>query len=70
MNRLIFDIKAREYGIKPLPEDTVVAMAYVPYQTGEDLEVYNPEQGICAGTMFPDLNKPFKGCKCGGGTNE
>jgi len=66
MNKSIFDIKAKEYGISPLPENPVVAMAYVPYQTGCDLEVYKPEQGICAGTMFPELNKPFAPCKCGG----
>ncbi len=60
MNKNIFEMKAREYGITPLPEDTVVAMAYVPYQTQEKLEVFNPEQGMCVGTMFPELNKPFK----------
>ena len=70
MNKLIFDIKAKEYGISPLPENPVVAMAYVPYQTSQDLEVYNPEQGICAGTMFPELSKPFRGCRCGGTERE
>ncbi len=65
MNKLIFEIKAKEYGISPLPEKPVVAMAYVPYQTSCNLEVYKPEQGICAGTMFPELSKPFTPCKCG-----
>ncbi len=65
MNKLIFEIKAKEYGISALPENPVVTMAYVPYQTSCDLEVYNPEQGICAGTMFPELSKPFMPCKCG-----
>ena len=43
--------------IRPIPEKTVVAMAYVPYQNARKL--YSPEQGICTGTMFPELNKPF-----------
>lgn len=64
MNRSIFNMKAKEYGISRLPEDTVVAMAYIPYQTSRNLEVYSPEQGICAGTMFPELDKPFMPCKC------
>ncbi len=70
MNKLIFELKAREYGISPLPENPTVTMAYVPYQTGNDLEIYSPEQGICAGTMFPELNKPFMPCKCGGVKND
>lgn len=48
------------------PDDTVVAMAYIPYQ--QEDETYSPEQGICSGTMFPVLNKPFTGC--GGNKNE
>ena len=70
MNKNIFDMKAKEYGISSLPEDPVTAMAYVPYQLEKDLEVYSAEQGICSGTMFPELNKPFKPCSCGGNGNE
>ena len=51
-------ITAFEYGIKtPLPDDTVVAMAYVPYQ--QSGKICSPEQGIVSGTLFPELNKPF-----------
>lgn len=40
------------------PDDNTPVMAYVPVQvlTG----VYEPYQGFCVGTIFPDLNKPFK----------
>lgn len=68
MNRNFFEMKAREYGISSLPEDTTVAMAYFPYQKEYDLNVYSAEQGICKGTMFPDLNKPFMPSKRIGGT--
>ena len=42
-----------------LPKNTVVAMAYVPFQLDDKL--YTNEQGFVSGTMFPVLNKPFKG---------
>ncbi len=45
--------------ISALPKDTVVAMAYVPFQLDDRL--YSNEQGFVSGTMFPVLNKPFKG---------
>ena len=56
-----FEIKSSEYGISPLPENPVVAMAYIPYQNPK--EVYSAEQGINSGTMFPCLDKPFTGCR-------
>ncbi len=49
-----------------LPEtecgDMVLAMAYVQMQPWGNL--YEPEEGFGAGTVFPDLDKPF----LGGGT--
>ncbi len=60
MENDIFKLKAMEYGISPLPEDPVVAMAYVPYQNCDKL--FSAEQGVVMGTMFPILNKPFTGC--------
>lgn len=63
MESIIFFNKAREYGISPLPNDTVEAMAYVPFQNAGKL--YNAERGFCSGTMFPCLDKPFEGCKGG-----
>ena len=61
--------KMREYGISPLPRDTVEAMAYVPYQP------YSPEMckaalGYENGTLFKALHKPFYGSRCGGDTDE
>ena len=40
-----------------LPKDTVCAMAYVPYQTGND--IYPSEKALLCGTVFPVLDKPF-----------
>lgn len=42
-----------------LPSDTVVAMAYVPFQL--DKTSYSVEKALCEGTLFPVLNKPFCG---------
>ena len=65
-NRDLMSIAAEQYGIRsPLPDDTVVAMAYVPYQNAGRL--YAPEQALASGTLFPELNKPFEpGRKSGG----
>ena len=44
----------------PLPEDTVPAMAYVPFQQwGQIYE--QAERALDAGTLFPVLDKPFYG---------
>lgn len=62
----MYKLKLAEYNIPPLPEDPTVAMAYVPYQNFG--KTYEPAQGLENGTMFLDLNKPFKGT-CGGDQN-
>ncbi len=36
-----------------------LAMVYSPYQNYEEL--YDPRQGLCNGTIFCNLNKPFYG---------
>ncbi len=54
----IYNMKEKEYGISPLPANTVVAMAYVPYQKNMN-KTYTPEQGLDQGTLFPVLDKPF-----------
>ena len=40
-------------------------MAYVPMQVLNTL--YDPEEGFCQGTIFPELNKPWLvgGVNCG-----
>ena len=43
----------------PLPENPVVAMAYVPYQQFNT--VYSAEKALDNGTIFPELDKPFFG---------
>ena len=44
-------------------EDYPVAMAYVPWQ--HFTKMYeNLEKGYQAGTIFPELDKPFTGRRC------
>lgn len=42
--------------------DMAIAMAYVPWQMW--CNVLDAEKGLCCGTIFEDLNKPF--CGTGG----
>ena len=45
-------------------EKNVVAMAYVPWQNFDKL--YDDlEKAYRIGTIFPELNKPFTGRRCG-----
>lgn len=60
MENFIFDKHEQEYGISPFPSDTTEAMAYIPYQNA--MKIYTPERGLCSGTLFPCLDKPFNGC--------
>ena len=48
-----------EHGI-PLPDDTTVTMAYVPFQQ-EPVLFDDTMTGLNAGTIFPELDKPFTG---------
>lgn len=36
-----------------------LAMAYVPWQ--EWCDIYEADKGFCHGTIFKELNKPFRG---------
>lgn len=45
--------------LTPFPAQTPPAMAYVPFQ--ENFDMYEPEEGLCRGTIFPVLDKPFTG---------
>ena len=38
-----------------------IAMAYVPWQKWRD--IYEKDKGIIRGTIFEELDKPFKGAK-------
>lgn len=50
----------KEYKKRPaLPTDATVTMAYIPLQ--ESLKTYPEEEGLNNGTIFPTLNKEFKG---------
>lgn len=44
----------------PLPDDTTVTMAYVPFQQ-EPVLFDDTMTGLNAGTIFPELDKPFTG---------
>lgn len=62
---IIKELQNSDFMIRPLPEKTTEAMAYVPYQNAGRL--YAPEQALASGTLFPELNKPFEpGRKSGG----
>ena len=44
-------------------EDVAIGMGYIPWQVWGD--VYDLNKGLCAGTIFPCLDKPFMGrCVC------
>lgn len=47
-----------------LPDNPVVAMAYVPFQT--ELVTYTSDEALCNGTLFPELDKNFYGGMCCG----
>lgn len=42
-----------------LPEVMTVTMSYTPFQL--DLSHFTPEEALCKGTLFTELNKPFRG---------
>lgn len=44
-------------------KDYPVAMAYVPWQ--QWYTVYDLEKGLACGTIFPELDKPFRGVRGG-----
>ena len=61
---IISVFRAESYVALPaLPNDTVPAMAYVPFQT--DKTRYDDAEAFKSGTLYPSLNKPFLrgGCK-------
>ena len=62
---VIKQLQSSGFFIDPIPSDAAETMAYVPFQKN-DSEIFTPAQGFALGTMFPELNKPFYGSKCGG----
>jgi len=40
-------------------KDMVLAMAYVPWQKWQN--IYDAEKSFCRGTIFQDLDLPFRG---------
>ncbi len=65
--------KDKTFNFCPLNGCGCVGYAYVPYQQLNT--VYSPQEGLCAGTVFPELNLSIceygKICKeIGGAANE
>ena len=54
----VFDLQTKFSELR-LPEGFPVAMAYVKWQ--ELCEMYPPDTALEAGTLFPELDKPFEG---------
>lgn len=53
-------IDVLEYtAMSPLPKNTTVTMAYIPFQTKSAL--YTDEKSLVRGTLFEVLDKPFLG---------
>lgn len=48
-------------GNEPVDE-MMIGMTYTPWQKWRDL--YDVEKGYCCGTIFAELDKPFRGAKC------
>lgn len=48
------------YSFSPL--NMPLAMAYVPWQKWTN--VYEPDEGFYAGTIFAELDKPYRGGCC------
>ncbi len=44
--------------IPVMPENPMLAQAYVPFQTWPD-KLYSLEDGLRYGTIFPELNQPM-----------
>ncbi len=45
------------------PSNFPIGMAYVPWQRNADTYEHL-EDGLCNGTVFPELYKPFTGRRC------
>lgn len=42
-------------------ERLILASAYIPYQNSEFENLYEPDEALCHGTIFPELNLPLLG---------
>lgn len=60
MNSRSMNMVRDDMMIPALPKNPEVAMSYVPFQT--DTATYDEVKALASGTLFPCLNKPFKGC--------
>lgn len=46
-----------EFKIPVMPEEFMLATAYVPYQVM--CKIYEPMKGLMKGTIFPELYRPY-----------
>ena len=49
----------QDYRQMPYVDQFPIAMAYVPWQ--QFTKTYDPNRALRAGTIFPELDKPFTG---------
>lgn len=59
----LYDDSCQNCSIQPPQQKMMPAMAYVPWQRWQS--PYEYEEGLKAGTIFPDLNLPFLGAQGG-----
>lgn len=62
------EIRATETAEETGEFNFALAMVYSPVQEWQNL--YSVEEGLCEGTIFRELNKPFYGPRCNGGSYE
>lgn len=62
------DTHIAEAADEPCEFNYTLAMVYSPNQAWQNL--YSVEEGLCEGTIFRELNKPFYGPRCNGGSYE
>lgn len=59
----LYDDSCQNCSVQPPQQKMMLAMAYVPWQRWQN--PYEYEEGLKAGTIFPDLNLPFLGAQGG-----
>ncbi len=43
------------------PEKLLLASAYIPYQNSSFENIFEPDEALCKGTVFPELHLPLIG---------
>jgi len=60
-----FEDSGSEHGnLDYFPENFSLAVAYIPFQQWNNDSLYNPDTALVRGTIFKQLDKPWKGGCC------